>query len=74
MENTESGNGNGNGNSEKVIRRTNVYTTIDLCSASSLDSTIIILCHNSCLNCALYIFDKAAQDQVIGVTDHELLH
>ena len=41
--------------------------------SSSLASTIII-CHSSCLNCALYIFDKAAQDQVIGVTDHELLH
>ena len=35
---------------------------------SSLDSTI---CHSSCLNCALYVFDKAAQDQVIGVTGHD---
>ena len=31
VENTESGNGNGNGNSGKVVRRTYVYTTIDLC-------------------------------------------
>ena len=72
MENMESGNENGNGNSEKVVRRTYNYVTprvyILLVTPSSLDSTI---CHSSCLNCVLHIFDKAAQDQMIGVTGHD---
>ena len=41
---------------------------IIIVTPSCLDSTI---CHSSCLNCALYIFDKAAQDQMIGVTGHD---
>ena len=50
------------------IRKRSSDAHIIIVTPSCLDSTI---CHSSCLNCALYIFDKAAQDQMIGVTGHD---
>ena len=45
-----------------------------LCVLHTLPNVLLIALYAIArLNCALYIFDKAAQDQVIGVTDHELL-